>query len=150
MTLEEMALRGELVREDPTSGEIARLMTSIERRLADAANTTNHPETRFEQAYHAIFNCGWTALRVEGVRAAKREGQHVVVLQSLADTLGIDGETIDYFLAISRQRSKDLYEATPIPLSDAEEAIAEAEKLTKKLKKWLEVRGVEQQSPPLP
>ena len=142
MSLKDMALRGELIREPMTSGEIARLSASIERRLEDAANTTNHSETRFEQAYQAIFNCAWTALRVEGWRAAKGRGQHVVVLQSLTETLGIDGQSIDYFLTLSRQRHRDLYEATPIPLSDAEETIVEAVRLAEKLKGWLEARGV--------
>ena len=57
MSLEEMILRGELVREPARPGETRRLIAAATRRLEDAANTSIHPETRLEQAYHAILNC---------------------------------------------------------------------------------------------
>ena len=64
MSLAELILRNELKREQPTTGEINRLLEGIDRRLQDAANEANHPETRLEQAYHAILGCGLAALRL--------------------------------------------------------------------------------------
>ena len=143
MSLEEMAMRGEIVSEPATSGEIERHLASLQKRLEDAARAENHPETRLVQAYQAIFTCGWIALRVEGWRAVKRPGQHVTVIESMADTLGLDGNAIDTLLALSRQRHADLYEARPISVSEADEAVSEAGKLAERLREWLVLRGVE-------
>jgi len=63
-----MEFRRELEREPVTTGEVSRLVQAIERRLKDAKNETNSPETRMEQAYHAILNCALAALRAEGYR----------------------------------------------------------------------------------
>ena len=142
MSIEDMAMRGEVVPEPLTSGEVDRLRAALHRRLEDAARTENHPETRLVQAYHAVFACGWIALRVDGWRAVRRPGQHVTVIESLAETLGLEGDAIDYFLALSRQRHGDLYEGTPISLADAEEALSEAMALAERLDAWLEVRDV--------
>ena len=140
MSLEEMAMRGEIVSEPATSGEIERHLASLQRRLEDAARVENHPETRLVQAYQAIFTCGWIALRVEGWRAVRRPGQHVTVIQSIADTLGLEGDAVDSLLALSRQRHRDLYEARPVSASETEEAVSEAWELSEKLHDWLEAR----------
>ena len=55
MSLDEMILRSELSREPARQGEIRRLIDAATRRLEDAANTSIHPETRLEQAYHTIL-----------------------------------------------------------------------------------------------
>jgi hypothetical protein len=68
MSLAEMLLRDELRREPEASGEVERLLEAIERRLQDAGNEANHPETRLKQAYHAIQNCALIGLRVNGLR----------------------------------------------------------------------------------
>ena len=143
MSLEEMAMRGEIVSELATSGEIERHLASLQKRLEDAARVENHPETRLFQAYQAIFTCGWIALRVEGWRAVKRPGQHVTVIESMADTLGLDGNAIDTLLALSRQRHADLYEARPISVSEADEGVSEAAGLAERLRRWLEARDVQ-------
>ena len=48
MSLEEMLLRNELERLEPSTGEIDRLLDAIARRLEDARNLTIHAETRLE------------------------------------------------------------------------------------------------------
>ena len=45
MSLEGLLLQSELKREQPTLGEIHRLLEGIERRLQDEVNEANHPET---------------------------------------------------------------------------------------------------------
>jgi hypothetical protein len=72
MTLAEMLLRDELRREPESSGEVGRLLEAIDRRLEDAGNEANHPETRLEQAYHAILNCAPVGLRAKGLRPTDR------------------------------------------------------------------------------
>ena len=48
MSLDDMVRRGELERLPPTVEEIPALLKTINRRIEDAANRTNHPETRLE------------------------------------------------------------------------------------------------------
>jgi hypothetical protein len=89
MSLDELLFRSEVVREKLVPGEMARLLQSIERRLEDAAHASIHPETRLEQAYHAILGCAMVGLRAHGLRAVDRPGHHIVALESLADTVGV-------------------------------------------------------------
>lgn len=70
-----MLLRDELRREPLTPGEVSRLLEAIRRRLEDAGNEANHPETRLEQAYHAILNCALVGLRANGLRPTDGRGE---------------------------------------------------------------------------
>ena len=137
-----MLLNNEISREPPTSGEVPRFRESIKNRLEDANNTSNHNQTRLEQAYYAIFNCAWIALRVDGYRANSGRGHHRVVLESLEHTMGADNKDIDYFLDLSRTRGSDLYDAIPVTDTDVSEAIEAATSLAEKLASWLDARGV--------
>jgi len=136
VSLEEMLLRGELKREPPTAGEVERLLAAIERRLRDAANSTNSPETRLEQAYHAILNCALAALRHQGLRPTNVLGKHVVVLESLLSTLGVEPRRHDYYQALRDLRNREIYTgAVHVSDRDVAEAIEEAA--------WLRVRLLE-------
>lgn len=142
MSLEEMILRGELVREPARPGETRRLIAAATRRLEDAANTSIHPETRLEQAYHAILNCALIALRAEGLRPVNAPGKHRFVLESLADTLGTDFNLIAYFQQLRDLRHRDIYEGSiHVSQREAEDAVYEASRLLEHLSAWLEVRG---------
>jgi len=72
MSLEELLFRNEIVREALGAGEIGRLLATVDRRLEDASLASLHPETRLEQAYHAILSCAVIGLRTHGVRAVDR------------------------------------------------------------------------------
>jgi len=142
MSLAEMLLRDELRREPGTPGEVGRILEAINRRLLDARNEANHPETRLEQAYHAILNCALVGLRVNDLRPTDRRGHHVVALESLSDTLGIPTDRVDYFQTLRDLRNKDLYTgAIHVTVRQAEEAIAEADALRSDLVRWLGERG---------
>ena len=138
MSLEELLLRNELRREPETSGEIQRLLDAITRRLEDAGNDSIHPETRLEQAYHAILNCALVALRTSGLRPSTSPGHHVVILESLLDTLGIEPSLGDYFQTLRDLRNKDIYTGgAHVSSPQADEAIDEAAALHKRLKEWM-------------
>lgn len=142
MSLAEMLLRDELRREPATAGEVERLLTAIARRLEDAGNEANHPETRLEQAYHAILNCALVGLRTNGLRPTDRPGHHVVALESLIDTLGIPHDRVDYYQTLRDLRNKDLYTGgIHVTVCQAEEAIEEAQALRSELERWLGERG---------
>ena len=142
MSLAEMLLRDELRREPATAGEVERLLTAIARRLEDAGNEANHPETRLEQAYHAILNCALVGLRTNGLRPTDRPGHHVVALESLIDTLGIPHDRVDYYQTLRDLRNKDLYTGgIHVTVCQAEEAIEEAQALRSEMERWLGERG---------
>lgn len=106
MSLEEMILRGELVREPANREEIRRLLAAVDRRLDDARRVENHPETRMEQAYHAVLGCATlalrlAALRLAGLRPTNILGKHQFVLESLKDTLAVEGRRVDYYQRVS-------------------------------------------------
>jgi len=138
MSLQEMLLRSELKREEAVPGEIKRMLGTVQRRLQDAEHEDIHPETRLEQAYHAILGCALIALRVHDLRTVNRPGHHMVALESLADTLGLSIDRIDYFQTLRDLRNKDLYTGgTYISDSQAAEAVEEARKLAEDLAGWL-------------
>lgn len=141
MSLQEMELRGEIQREPATPGEVQRLLQAIERRLKDARNDTNSPETRMEQAYHAILNCALAALRANGLRPINGPGKHVYTLESLLDTLGVESSRQDYYQSLRDLRNKDIYTgAVHVSDRDVDEAINEAIWLQNQLLSWLDQR----------
>ncbi len=138
MSLDDMLRRGELERLLPTVDEISVLLETINRRIEDAANPTNHPETRLEQAYTAILNCALAALRAEGARPVRGPRQHVHVLESLRFTVGVEKERLAYYHTLRSLRHRGLYEGfTDVSQSQAEEAVTEARWLHDRLDVWL-------------
>lgn len=136
-----MLLRSELKRERAVPGEIERMMSMVRRRLKDAGHADIHPETRLEQAYHAILGCALIGLRANDLRTTNRPGHHVVALESLEETLGLPIERIDYFQALRNLRNKDLYTGgTHVSESQAREAVEEAARIIEDLEVWLAQR----------
>ena len=137
-----MLLRGELRREPVSPSEIRRLVDAATRRLEDAANASIHPETRLEQAYHAILNCALVALRAEDLRVVNAAGKHRFALESLADTLGTTPDLIAYFQQLRDLRHRDIYEGSiHVSEREAEDAVAEASRLLEHLRAWLKARA---------
>ncbi|MEE8592823.1 MAG: hypothetical protein V3T03_01725 [Candidatus Bipolaricaulota bacterium] len=142
MSLEDLLLRGELRREPATSGEIQRLLDAITRRLEDAGTDSIHPETRLQQAYHAILTCALVALRASGLRPNTGSGHHIVILESLLATIGIEPSLGDYFQTLRDLRNKDIYTGgTHVSTEQVDEAIEEAAKLAVQLRAWLEAQS---------
>jgi hypothetical protein len=77
-----------LRKEAPDAKEFANLRQSGLRRLADAENAANSPESRFDLAYNAAHALCLAALRQSGYRAANR----YIVFQVLPHTLGLGPE----------------------------------------------------------
>lgn len=140
MNLQDLELSGDLAREDLVTGEVARFQDSIQERLTDASNPSNSNRTRLELAYSAILDCALLALRVEGFRVKSKQGHHRIALESLAETVGIGNEDIDYFLELSHTRGDVLYEAIPVSDSDARDAVEAATQPAEKLDGWMDFR----------
>jgi hypothetical protein len=83
--LENLVRIGKLKREPCSVHELDGLMRSGAARLADAANLTLAPESRFDLAYNAAHALALAALR----RAGYRSDNRYVVFQALPATLGM-------------------------------------------------------------
>jgi uncharacterized protein (UPF0332 family) len=130
VSLEDRVLSGELERMRPSTGEVSRLLEAARRRADAAANATNHPEIRLEQAYEAILNCALAALLASGLRPTNRPGKHVTVIASLRETLGVPAERVDYYQMLRTLRHRTLYEGTlDVAPSQAEQSASEARAL---------------------
>lgn len=77
-----------LRKEAPDAREFAGLKQSGLIRLADAENTANALESRFDLAYNAAHALSLAALRRAGYRSANR----YIVFQALPHTLGVGPE----------------------------------------------------------
>ncbi|HLQ25335.1 MAG TPA: hypothetical protein VK138_05575 [Acidiferrobacterales bacterium] len=77
-----------LRKEPPDTKEFAGLKRSGQARLADAANTANSLEGRFDLAYNAAHALCLAALRWHGYRSSNR----YIVFQVLPHTLGLGPE----------------------------------------------------------
>ena len=83
--VERLARNRDLVAEAPDRKEFEGLVRSGLARLADAQNTANSLDSRFDLAYNAAHALCLAALRYRGFRSSKR----YVVFQVLPDTLGL-------------------------------------------------------------
>ena len=89
MTLQNLLRIGRLNEHAPTAAEISRLLTAIDRNIADAAVGSISEATRFDAAYKAVMQCALVAMLAAGYRPATSEpGHHQTLLQSLPLTLG--------------------------------------------------------------
>lgn len=79
---------GHLQKEPPNAAEFAGLVTSGEKRLADAERPQNSLESRFDLAYNAAHALCLAALRAAGYRSSKR----YIVFQALPHRLGLGPE----------------------------------------------------------
>jgi hypothetical protein len=144
MSLQDLELSGELSREALTTGEVGRHLQSVEERLQAANLEANPNRVRLEQAYNAIHICARTALRVEGYRITSPRRHHHVALETLSETIGANSADIDYFLSLSGERNRDIYDAAPVVDSDVSDAVEAATELAEKLRAWLGVRAPEE------
>lgn len=83
--LDNLVRIGQLKRESPSTRELAGLLTSGERRLADAQRTALAFDSRFDLGYNAAHALALYALRRMGYRSENR----YLVFQVLPHTLGL-------------------------------------------------------------
>jgi hypothetical protein len=144
MTLQNLLRTGRLKSHQPTAAEVLRLLSSIDRNLADAAVETISDETRFDAAYKAVMQCALVALMAAGYRPATSEpGHHQTLIQSLPLTLGTDNEVWVVLDALRRQRNANDYTGQPITPAATQECTSQARDLRRQLHAHLKTRHAE-------
>jgi uncharacterized protein (UPF0332 family) len=126
-----------IVRHRPSAGEVAELLHICDRDLEKAEIIELGPDWRLSIAHNAAVQAAKAALAAFGYRARK-EGQHYLVLQSLAFTIKTDPATIKQLDKFREKRNISDYErAGLVTEQEAEEMIALAKQLRDDVEQWL-------------
>jgi len=126
-----------IVRHRPSAGEVAELLHICDRDLEKTGIIELGPDWRLSIAHNAAVQAAKAALATVGYRARK-EGQHYLVLQSLAFTIKTDPATIKQLDKFREKRNISDYEkAGLVTEQEAEEMIALAKQLRDDVERWL-------------
>jgi len=137
MSLEDWLNDKLIVRHRPSAAEVAELLHICDRDLEKAQIIELGSDWRLSIAHNAAVQAAKAALAAAGYRARK-EGQHYLVLQSLAFTVKTDPATIKQLDKFRQKRNISDYErAGLITEQEAEEMIALAKQLRYDVERWL-------------
>jgi len=137
MSLEDWLNDKLIIKHRPSAGEIAELLRICDRDLEKAEIIELGPDWRLSIAHNAAIQVAKAALAAVGYRARK-EGQHYLVLQSLAFTIKIDAATIRQLDTFREKRNISDYErAGLVTEQEAQEMIALAKQLRHHIEQWL-------------
>jgi hypothetical protein len=126
-----------IVKHRPSAGEIAELLHICDRDLEKVEIIEVGPDWRLSIAHNAAVQAAKAAPAAAGYRARK-EGQHYLVLQSLAFTIKTDAATIKQLDKFRENRNISDYErAGLVTEQEAEEMIALAKRLRRDIGQWL-------------
>ncbi len=126
-----------IVRHRPSAGEVAELLHICDRDLEKAEIIELGPDWPLSIAHNAAVQTAKAALAAVGYRARK-EGQHYLVLQSLAFTIKTNPATIKQLDKFRQKRNISDYErAGLVTEQEAEEMIALAKQLRDDVEQWL-------------
>lgn len=117
---------------------LKRLLLAAERNIADAHVEEISAENRIDAAYKAIMQLANAALHANGYRTlTSKPGQHMTMIQTLGQTIGLDKQTVIVLDALRKQRNVADYSGDIVPLSAVKECIGQAESLLQHLARWL-------------
>jgi uncharacterized protein (UPF0332 family) len=126
-----------IVQHRPSAGEIAELLHICDRDLEKAAIVEPGPDWRLSIAHNAAVQAAKAALAATGYRARK-EGQHYLLVQSLAFTIKTDPAIINQLDKFRQKRNISDYERSGmVTEQEAEEMIALAKQLRTDVTRWL-------------
>ena len=123
---------------NPDAAVIKRLISAAERNIKDAYVTEISAENRFDVAYKAIMQLANAAMQANGYRTlTNKPGHHMIMIQSLTQTISLDNRTVIVLDALRKQRNVADYSGDIIPVSAVDECISHAEYLLSVLRNWL-------------
>jgi hypothetical protein len=130
MSLSKMEEAGELEPLASSAQEITNLLEGARRWLDDAEVAEVSNPGRYESAYNAILNCALAALRANDYRVDVHEAKHVVTLNTLQYTLGIEPDHLQILQKMRQRRNIDLYTGgRPVSEHERKWAVATARTL---------------------
>lgn len=137
MSLREWQANRWLIEHVTSRGEVADLLSLVERDLSDAALRGLSPDWRLGIAYNAVLQLATTALAAAGYRPGRERGHERAIL-SLRHTVGLDRESVDFLDAVRRKRNVSHYERSASASSaEADEVCEFATRLNRRVRAWL-------------
>ena len=112
MSLAAMRRSGEIARLEPGTEEIANLLETARRRLADAQVPALSNESAFVLAYQCVLACATAALRAAGYRVPGDENKHLRTIDTLRFTLKLRPDEVKLLHKARKKRNEDLYEGS--------------------------------------
>lgn len=139
MTLEDWLRRGLLRTHRSSRQEIAEVLAISDRDPANCRTPGLDAEWRLAIAYNAALQAATAALAAAGYRPTRGESHHWRVIQSLAHTVGADGDTVGQFDRFRKKRNLSAYERSgAISDQEAEEMRSLAERLREAVGQWIQ------------
>lgn len=124
----------------PSSREIANLLHICDRDLEKCQIIELGPDWRLSIAHNAALQAATAALAASGYRARK-EGQHYIVLQSLAFTIKTGSAIIKQLDKFRLKRNVSDYESAGLVTEqEAEEMIALAKQIRDDVEQWIRAK----------
>jgi hypothetical protein len=126
-----------IVQNRSSANEIADLLHICDRDLATVKIAELGPDWRLSIAHNAALQAAAAALSATGYRA-RSDGQHYIILQSLAFTLKTDRVILKQLDKFRQKRNfSDYQRAGAVTEQEAAEMIALAVKLRTDVEKWI-------------
>ena len=137
MTLTELLEARQLQRHKTSAQEIANLLATAERDLADARVKQVSLDGRFARAYNAALSLATIPLYCSGCRTARYH--HLTTFEALTLVMGKQmQELADYFQTCRAKRHQLQYDrAGEVSERDLHELIESVESFTEQVKEWL-------------
>ncbi len=137
MSLSEWHRNGWLAAHRTGPREIADLLASADRDLADSAAPAVSADWRFNIAFNAALQCANAALAAAGWRAS-RTMHHYLLIQSLQWTVGADIRVVHLFEAFRKKRNIGTYErAGAVSESEVKGMASLAARIRARVGEWL-------------
>lgn len=137
MSLENWLSEGKIAKHKTSPREIADLFRLCDRDLETVKIKKISPDWRLSIAHNAAIQAAKAALAATGYRTRK-EGQHYLLIQSLAFTLNTDPIIVKQLDKFRRKRNISDYEkAGFVTEQEAEEMILLAQRLRNDVEQWL-------------
>ena len=119
----------------PDAASLDKLLSAVQRNIADAQLPGLSAENRFDAAYKAVMQCALSAMLAKGYRPSTSEpGHHQTMIQSLPLTLGVGNEVWVLLDAMRRQRNASDYTGAPITPDMVRDCVAQATALRTRLR----------------
>lgn len=123
---------------NPDANSINKLLNAAKRNIADSHIEQVSLENRFDASYKAIMQLANASLQSNGYRAlTSKPGHHIVMIQSLKQTIGLDSSEIIILDALRKQRNIADYSGDLVSESLTKDCITSAERLYKLVEKRL-------------
>ena len=122
----------------PDKAQLAKLLASAQRNIADAQLQGLSTENRFDAAYKAIMQLAMVALNANGYRTlTSKPGHHQTAIQTLPLTVGLPQAKVIVLDALRKQRNLADYSGDLTSEAAAAQCLASAQDLLAHVRAWL-------------